>query len=304
LILFFCRNNSNGQAFCPEKKLNQELQMSALRKKIFILCCIISSFTLWGPFSYAETAISENTLPSDIVVEEAYQPGTGLPVGKVKAVRGEVLLFHRDRAVGYRIQTGLPLYQGDTVWNRETGWILCALVDHSQIALMPQTALGITGSSYNSARKTGGSFLNLEQGSARFKLMPRSDLSSHEFKVETQTASITARRGDFIVKANPEATEIIAFDNSRLEVTGMAAPEEVTFLTDFQRTTIRKDLPSKTVETVSPEELESLKAQFHLTPRTNMFAAGAGSTHENEPNTILPAEEGNDEENSSTGLGD
>jgi len=291
LILIFYCINSNGQALCPEKKLNQELQMSALRKKIFIFCCIISSFTLWGPFSYAETAISENTLPSDIVVEEAFQPGTGLPVGKVKAVRGEVLVFHRDQAVGYRIQTGLPLYQGDTVWNRETGWILCALVDNSQIALMPQTALGITSSSYNSTRKTGASFLNLEQGSARFKLMPRSDLASYEFKVGTRTASITARRGDFIVRANPEATEIIAFDNSRLTVAGMAAVEKAASLTDFQRTTIRKDLVSITVETVSPEEREGLKAQFHLTPRTNLFAGGARSTHENEPNNIPSAEE-------------
>ena len=267
--------------------------MLVLRKNLFFWTYLMTSFILFLRPAFAETAILEQTLPSDIVVKEAYQPGTGLPVGKIKAVRGEVLVFHRDQAVAYRIQTGLPLYQGDTIWSRETGWILCALVDDSQIALMPQTALRITNSYYNSTRKTVDLFLHLEQGSARFKLMPRTDFSSYEFTVETQTASIKAGRGDFIVEADPEATQIIAFENSRLGVTDMAQPEEVTFLTDFQRTTIRKDPVSKTVKTVSLEELASLKAQFHLTPRTNLFAAGAGSTRGNEPRSESPAEEEN-----------
>lgn len=274
--------------------------MQVLRKNLIFWSYLTASFILFVGPSFAETTISEKTLSSDIVVKENYQPGTGLPVGKIKAVRGEALVFHRDQAVGYRIQTGLPLYQGDTMRSQGTGWILCALVDNSQIALMPQTTLRITNSNYNSTRKTSASFLNLEQGSARFKLMPRADLSSHEFKIETQTAFIKASSADFVIKADPGATEIIAFDNSRLQVTGMAEPEEAIFLTDFQQTTIRKDLVSKTVETVSPEQVESLKAQFYLTPRTNLFASGAGSTRENEPQHESPAEEGNGDENSST----
>jgi hypothetical protein len=274
--------------------------MSVLRKNFIILSCFVSAFILWEGLALSETTISENTLSSDIVVRENYQPGTGLPVGKIKAVRGEALVFHRDPTVGYRIRTGLPLYQGDTLRSQGTGWILCALVDNSQIALMSQTTLGITNSNYNSARKTSASFLHLEQGSARFQLRPMADLSSHEFKVETPTAFIAAGKGDFVVEADPEATEIIAFDNSRLEVTGMAEPEEVMSLADFQRTTVRKELVSKTVETVSPEEAETLMTEFHLAPRTNLFASGAGSSQENELKNEPPAEEENVDKNSST----
>ena len=274
--------------------------MSVLRNNFIILSCFISAFILWEGLALSETTISEKTLSSDIVVKENYQPGTGLPVGKIKAVRGEALVFHRDPTVGYRIRTGLPLYQGDTMRSQGTGWILCALVDNSQIALMSQTSLGITNSNYNSARKTSASFLHLEQGSARFKLMPMTDLFAHEFKVETPTAFIAASKGDFVVKTDQKTTEIIAFDNSRLEVTGMAAPEEVISLTDFQRTVVRKELVSKTVETVSPEEAETLMTEFHLAPRTNLFASGPITTHKNEPKNQPPAQEENVDESSST----
>jgi len=265
--------------------------MPVTRKNLIFLSCLIASFLLPGRPSFCETTISEKTLSSDIVVKEVYQPGSGLPVGKIKALQAEAIVFHRDPAVGYRARTGLPLYQGDTIRTRETGWILCRLIDGCQFALMSQTTLTILQSNYNSARKTSASFLHLIQGSARFKLMPLPDLSSYEFKVQTQTAFTVTGNADFVVRANPESTEIIALDKSRLEVTGAAAPEEVLILSDFQKTVIRKELVSKTVETVSRQEAETMMVEFHLTPRTNLFAAGSKSIHEDKIENETPGEE-------------
>ncbi|UCD77720.1 MAG: FecR domain-containing protein [Desulfobacterales bacterium] len=264
----------------------------AVLKKIFVFWVfLIGSLLLLHHPSFAETTISEKSLSSDIVIREVYQPGSGLPLGKIKSVRGEAIVFHRDPAVGYRVWTGMPLYQGDIIRTGETGWISCWLVDRCHIALMSETTLAVLQSTYNSARKTSASFLQLKQGDARFKLMPLPDLSSYEFKVQTDTAFMVTGNADFIVIANSDTTEIIAFDNSRLEVTGMAAPEEVMYLSDFQRTVVQAEMVSKTVETVSREEAETMKAEFHLTPRTDLFVAAPQSTHVNVMDSETPGEE-------------
>jgi hypothetical protein len=274
--------------------------MSVLRKNFTIWSCFILLFILCGRPSLSETTISEKTLSSDTVIKEMYQAGSGLPVGKILAVRGEAIVFHRDPGVGYQTRTGLPLYQGDIIRTGATGWILCRLMDGSRIGLMSQSTLAILQSNFNSVRKTSASFLHLIQGIARFKLIRPSDLSSYEFKVQTQTAIAVTSNADFVVKANPQATEIIAFDKSRLEVTGMAPPEEVLILSDFQRTVIGEKSASKTVDAVSRGDAEAMMAEFYLTPRTNLFASGPKGTHKDELNKEAPGERENVDENAGT----
>jgi hypothetical protein len=248
--------------------------MAALRINLIFLLCLTASSILWGRPSFSETTILEKTLTGDIVIKERYQPGSGLPVGKIQSVRGEAIVFHRDPSVGYRIQTGLPLYAGDIMRTRATAWILCRLIDGSKIVLTPQTTLTILQSSYNSVRKTSVSFLYLKHGGARFKLNPMPDLSSYDFKVQTEVAFTLASEADFVVKANPQATDIIAFEKSRLEVTAMAQPEEVTFLSDFQRVIVTEEIISPTVETLSRADIETMMADFHPVPQSTLLAAG------------------------------
>ncbi len=226
-----------------------------------------------GHPSFSETTISEQTLTSDIIIEEVYQPGSGLPVGKIQSVRGEAIVYHRDPTVGYRIQTGLPVYAGDILHTRATAWILCRLIDGSHIVLMPETTLTIRQSSFISSRKTGVSFVYLEHGGARFKLNPLPDFFSYDYKVQTEVAYTLAREGDFTVKANREATEIVAFEKSRLEVTGVAQPEQVIFLSDFQRTIVTEETIFPTVETLSPEDIEIMMSGFHTTLPGTLSAA-------------------------------
>ena len=254
--------------------LKQEYQMAALRINLIFLLCLTASTILWVRPSFSETAISEQTLTGDIIIEEMYQPGSGLPVGKIQSVQGDAIVFHRDPTVGYRIQTGLPLYAGDIMRTRGTAWIICRLIDGSNIVLTPQTTLTIVQSSYNSIRKTSISFLYLKHGGVRFKLNPMPDLSSYDFKVQTEAAFTLAREADFVIKATPETTDIIAFEKSRLEVTGMAQPEEVTYLSDFQRAIVTKEIISPTVETLSREDIETMMTDFHPAPQSTLLAAG------------------------------
>ena len=264
--------------------------MSLMRKNPILLLCLIGSMVLWGRPSFSETAVAEKTLSSDIVIKEAYQPGSGLPVGKIKAVRGEVIIFHRDPSVGYPVRTGLPLYQGDIIRTEAGAWIACLLVDGSQFALMSQTTLAIVQSSLSTVRKTGASFVNLMQGEGRFKMQRRPELASYEFKIQTPTAVAVSGKADFVVKVNPQASEIIAFENSRLEVTGVSAPEDVLLLTDFQQITVREASVPDMITAVSRQDAENMKAEFYLTPRTELLAAGPKISRREKPASEAPAE--------------
>jgi len=247
--------------------------MAASRGSLIFIMCLTASILLWGRASFSETTISEKTLPGDIVIEKMYQPGSGLPVGKIQSVRGEAIVFHRDPAVGYRIEAGLPLYAGDILRTREAAWILCRLIDGSHIVQTSKTTLTILKSRYNPGRKTSVTVLYLEYGGARFKLNPMPDLSAYEYKVQTEKAFTLAREADFVVQANPAATEITAFEKSRLEVTREAKPEEVSFLSDFQRIIISEENISPTVETLAREDVENLMSAFGTVPARHIFSS-------------------------------
>ena len=245
------------------------------RKDSIWVTCIMLFLLLMAPPVIAEMSMSERSLPADTVITDTFQAGSGLPVGKIQSVRGEIYVFHRDPSVGYRAKTGLPLYQGDILHTRKNSRILCRLVDGSRLAMAPGTMLTLLQSSSNSARKSAVSFLSLKQGGARFYVNPRPELSIFEFKVQTETAFVQAQAADFVIKAYPGYTEISAFDNSRLEVTSLAEPEEVHFLSDYQRTVVRPDSVAPVVETVSPIEAEVLMAEFRLVPDNKLVASGS-----------------------------
>jgi len=249
--------------------------MQALKKNsICILWSLLLLFFFVQP-AFSETIISENSLPTDAYIEEFFQGGSGLPVGKIQAVRGEAIIFHREPTVGYQAKTGLPLYHGDTISTRSNGRILCRLIDGTIFSLVPGTTLTILQSNYNSARKTSVSFLSLKQGDGRFQVAAPAEILSHEFKIQTNTTFVATQEGDFIIKVSQAANEIIAFEKSRLEVTKLAEPEVIFILSDFQRAVVEDVLGPQMVETVSQGEAAEMIAETRLLPQSNLFASSA-----------------------------
>ena len=251
--------------------------MPLLRKRYFSVLSLIPLLLLIAHPSFSETDILERSLPADTVIKDVFQAGSGLPVGKIQSVRGETVIFHRDPSVGYRAQSGLPLYQGDILHTYEKAWIQCRLVDGSKLALAPGTMLTIFQSNSNSARKSSLSFLSLTHGDARFYVSGSPEFSTFEYKIQTPTAFVQVQAADFVVKTDPGVTEIITFEKSRLEVTSLAQPEEVLFMSDFQRVVVRPESASPAVETVSREEADMQMAEFHLAPDIKVFAYGPGN---------------------------
>jgi hypothetical protein len=248
--------------------------MPALRINL-IYICLFMLLLLFGQPSFAEMIISEKSLPADAIIEEFFQGGSGLPVGKIQAIRGEAIVFHLEPTVGYQAKTGLPLYLGDTISTRNNGRVLCRLIDGTVFSLVPQTTLTILQCNHNSARKTSVSFLALKHGDGRFQVKEPAELFSHEFKIQTNTTFVQTRDADFIVKASQDTTEIITFEKSRLEVTNLAEPEVVFFLSDFQSAVVEEKLGPQTVETVSQDEAEEMIAATRLLPQSKLFASSA-----------------------------
>jgi len=245
------------------------------RKDSIWVTCIMLFLLLMAPPVIAEMSMSERSLPADTVIADTFQAGSGLPVGKIQSVRGEIYVFHRDPSVGYRAKTGLPLYQGDILHTRKNSRILCRLVDGSRLAMAPGTRLTLRQSNLNSARKSSRSFLSLKQGRARFYVNPRPEFSTFDFKVLTATAFVQAQTADFVIIADAGTTEISAFENSRLEVTSLAEPEKIHFLSDYQRAVVSPESVAPTVETVSSMDAAVLMAEFNLVPDNKLFASGS-----------------------------
>ncbi len=249
--------------------------MPTLRINLIYLLYIFLPLLLSGHPSFAEMIISEELLPADAIVEDLFQAGSGLPVGKIQAVRGEAIVYHRDPAVAYRVKTGLPLYPGDTIITRNAGRILCRLIDGTIFSLVPKTTLAILQCNHNSARKSSLSFLSLKRGGGHFQVSPPAGIFSHEVKIETVTAFAQARNADFIIKTTRDTTEIITFEYSRLEVTDLTEPEVTFFLTDFQRTVVADQSGPQIAETVSQEEAEAVMAETRVLPQSHLFASSA-----------------------------
>ncbi|MCI5138661.1 MAG: hypothetical protein D3922_09675, partial [Candidatus Electrothrix sp. AR1] len=55
---------------------------------------------------------SEDLLPADITLTKGFEPGTGLPVGKVQEAHGTVFVIHKDDAKAYRLQKEKPIFRG------------------------------------------------------------------------------------------------------------------------------------------------------------------------------------------------
>ena len=253
--------------------------MPASRNNLLNILWLFIALLLFEPPSFAQMNISEKLLPADAIVEDVFQGGSGLPVGKIQAVRGEVIVYHQEPTVGYRVKAGLPLYQGDTIKTRINGRILCRLIDGTIFSLVPETTLTILKCNYNSARKDSEAFLSLKNGDGRFQVKAKAEVLSHEFKIQTYTAFAQAQNADFIIRASLNMTEIISFEKSRLEVTNLAEPEMSFFVTDFQRVFVqdKSDLQSgpQMVENVPQDEAEEMIANTRLLPQSKLFASSA-----------------------------
>ena len=238
----------------------------------FIIHALLLSFLLGQP-AFSETAVTETSLPVDVPAIEEYQAGSGLPVGKILSLRGEVLVYHRDQQAACRLKAGRPLYLGDTIHTQAAGRISGRLIGGTTFSLAPDTTIEIVQCNYNLIAQSGSSFISLKDGTGRFQVKAPADARSHEVRIETRTVLARTHDADFIVRAQGDTTTFVTFARSRLEVTHPAAVEEIFLLSDFQKTVVTQEQHPQTISGLTEAESASWAAETRLLPEGRLFAS-------------------------------
>ena len=233
-----------------------------MRASIRITICVFGAVLA---LLFTAGASVGSLLPDGLVMQEAFQPGYGHPVGKVQLVQGEAVIVHAGEMLGYWAEKDLPLFKGDTIVTKARGRIKFILNDKSVITLSASTKLAITQSVYDPENTIRSSFINMVLGKARFWAKKLADFQSSQFKVKSMTAIIGVRGSEWIEVVTEDSTRVITGPDTRLEVVPLVAPEKSpTVMESFQDTTIEEGrLPSE-VETITPEEYDRLQESFEM----------------------------------------
>ena len=230
------------------------------RRSIYTLCFAFALLFSGNALS-SENGPTDPLLPAGLVMEDAFRPGIGPPVGRVDLVQGEVVIIHKGVLRGYRARKGLPLFAGDTIVTLETGQMRFRLNDESTLTLAPETKLVIDRSIYDPAKKTRSSYISMSLGKARFWVKKFTDFKRSVFKVKTPTAVCGVRGSDFIAFVTALRSDFTALERTFLEVLSRAVPDgEPLLIQDFERAIVETTRIWK--EEVSPEEIKQLKKLF------------------------------------------
>ena len=236
--------------------------MTASKRKHFLAFLLFFTILYSSGTPWYQKACAQATLPAGMEVKKVYQAGSGMPVGKIQSVWGDVVIVHAESEEAYRAKTGLPLYRRDTIITNSNANLSCWLRDGSTFKLAAETKLKINLSAHDTQRKSSISSLFLIAGKAHFHIAKLDDFEPREFKVETDSFIAGGRQADFAILLLEEHAEIIAFRDSLLEVMSLEDPDQKIFLSEFQRAEIEGgELPS-TVEIFPVEQADQFLSDF------------------------------------------
>ncbi len=236
--------------------------MSVPTKRFFFALWAIPLLVLAASVYGFDDTSSGPLVPEGLTVEDAFKPGIGSPVGKVAAVRGEVLIVHEGVLLGYRAQKDLPLFKGDTIIALEKGQIRFELNDGSALTLIQETKLTISESIYDPKNKDRSSYIDVSVGKVRSVVTKLSGYKRSVFKVRTPTAVCGVRGSDFITVAMVNISEITAYEDTALGVLGRDFLQEPPLLiTEFEKAIVEKGKrPRK--EKADRDKAEQLRKEF------------------------------------------
>ncbi len=110
-------------------------------------------------------------------------------------------------------------------------------------------------------------------GKARFLVKKLLHFKRSEFEVKTSQAVCGVRGSDFVVKATHKVTEVTTFEDTKIEVMGLATPgAKPIILESLERIVIEEgSLPLK-IEKITPFEVEKMKKELTGIPRNTSAA--------------------------------
>ncbi len=201
----------------------------------------------------------------NLTLMDGYAPGVGPAVGRIRQISGTVAVVHQDQEYGFNAFVEMDLFKGDIIYTAKDGKVAFKLNDGSFVSLSSNSTLTLTQSVYAPEAKSRSSLMNMVKGKARFVVKKFVDARHQEFKVKTKTAVAGVRGSDFIIMSRETVTEIMALENTALEVFSLAAPEAIPVaLHDFERTRVHLGALPEEARRMDAEEVDRLRREFRL----------------------------------------
>ena len=239
--------------------------MKAFRLKPLYILFAIQALLMIG-FLIVCNDTSSESLPSNYIgIEEICRPGEGLPRAEVLLVRGSVVIIREKISHSCWAKKNLSLFNQDIISTQENGRVRFGFIDGSLVTLSSMTELEITRNIYDRAAKTRSLFFNMHSGKARFYVFKLDDLEFSEANVKTKTAIVVATGSDFFIEGTDQFTKVIAFEDTRLEIISLAAPEaDPVVIKDYEQVVVKEgDLPSG-VKKTPQEEIKRILKEFEF----------------------------------------
>jgi hypothetical protein len=237
--------------------------MRVIIKKFMYTLCGLAVLLLVSSAFGAAGSPSDSLLPKGLVIEKKFKRGLGLPVGRVVLVQGRVVIMHTDLKKGYRARKNLPLFKGDTIVTQKKGRIRFSLTDGSILTMGSRTKMVINRSVYDEKKKSRSSFLSMALGKARFQVKKLLGFRRSIFRVKTPTTVAGVRGSDWIMRTTPRLTEVIALEDTKLEVMSVDFPDaKPTLLSDLERTIVEAGALPTEAERMELEEIDQIKEDF------------------------------------------
>lgn len=254
--------------------------MSNFYRRVYLLTMVL----LFGGLATSAMAQNNSMLPPNTRVERTFQPGTGTPVGEVIRFEGLAYVIHVNSDSAYSVETGMRLFQNDTLITESDSRIHFQLADASEITLAPQTRLTIDRSIFNPDQKERSVYMRMNMGKARFWIKKLIDFRQSSVKVKTHTAIAGVRGSRYIIEEFTDRTVITTREKTVLEIICLANPEkEPIILNSFQQVVIPEgkcpreadietDLPQKLLEELDrPFEFKKSSAKPETVSRPRSY---------------------------------
>jgi len=179
-----------------------------IKIKRFIFLLILCALVVSGNFFLAPVVVAQNELPIAIIV----------------AYKGEVYLYRDGSEKKILVRGPEGIYLKDTIITNPDSGVKILAKDDSIIALGADSALKVNVYDLNKEHTQRVVLLRLTGGSLRAIVHRGFNLHSSIFKVETGTAIVTAKGGDFIMNSVGDNLEVATIETS-VDVVGVGLNE-------------------------------------------------------------------------------
>lgn len=92
-------------------------------------------------FAETESVPNAPLLPPGVQIAAGFQPSSGAPAGQARSLQGTVLVIHAGGAAAYALQSGAPIFKGDTLITEKGGRVTLELRDKSAVTLTAYSKL-------------------------------------------------------------------------------------------------------------------------------------------------------------------